>query len=95
MKSYLDPVWSDRWQEIVLIGCDPIDQAGSAPSSTPASFQSATSCPTAGATCPILSELGNAGGINIKSLVALSRPQPHRNYKCHSRLHYRPTLHNE
>ncbi|TWI20763.1 G3E family GTPase [Mesorhizobium tianshanense] len=27
MKPYLDPVWGDRRQEIVFIGCDPIDEA--------------------------------------------------------------------
>ena len=27
MKSYLDPVWGDRRQEIVFIGCDPMDEA--------------------------------------------------------------------
>ena len=27
MKDYLDPVWGDRRQEIVFIGCDPMDEA--------------------------------------------------------------------
>jgi G3E family GTPase len=27
MKPYLDPVWGDRRQEIVFIGCDPMDEA--------------------------------------------------------------------
>ena len=27
MQSYLDPVWGDRRQEIVFIGCDPMDAA--------------------------------------------------------------------
>jgi G3E family GTPase len=27
MKAYLDPVWGDRRQEIVFIGCDPMDEA--------------------------------------------------------------------
>jgi hypothetical protein len=26
MKSYLDPVWGDRRQEIVFIGCDPMNE---------------------------------------------------------------------
>ncbi|MEW9836411.1 GTP-binding protein [Mesorhizobium marinum] len=26
MKPYLDPVWGDRRQEIVFIGCDPMDE---------------------------------------------------------------------
>ena len=27
MKPYLDPVWGDRRQELVFIGCDPMDEA--------------------------------------------------------------------
>ncbi|RUV40248.1 GTP-binding protein [Mesorhizobium sp. M1A.T.Ca.IN.004.03.1.1] len=27
MKPYLDPIWGDRRQEIVFIGCDPMDEA--------------------------------------------------------------------
>jgi G3E family GTPase len=27
MQAYLDPVWGDRRQEIVFIGCDPMDEA--------------------------------------------------------------------
>lgn len=27
MTPYLDPVWGDRRQEIVFIGCDPMDEA--------------------------------------------------------------------
>lgn len=27
MKPYLDPVWGDRRQEIVFIGCDPMREA--------------------------------------------------------------------
>jgi G3E family GTPase len=26
MKPYLDPIWGDRRQEIVFIGCDPMDE---------------------------------------------------------------------
>jgi hypothetical protein len=26
MKPYLDPVWGDRRQEIVFIGCDPMNE---------------------------------------------------------------------
>ena len=28
MRPYLDPVWGDRRQEIVFIGCDPMDEGG-------------------------------------------------------------------
>lgn len=27
MRPYLDPVWGDRRQEIVFIGCDPMNEA--------------------------------------------------------------------
>ncbi len=27
MRPYLDPVWGDRRQELVFIGCDPMDEA--------------------------------------------------------------------